>query len=209
LKSALETAVKMEADLVLIQEPREGGERDGTRVHPSFNFIRGVENEPAKCWIAVNRVSKCRVTEIKELIRECGNHVQVVEVVIPGGETIVIANVYDQWFANECLVQKAKWGEIAWQKRVIIAGDMNAHSEMWNPRAIRCRNAVFWEKLIEGEELFVWNSDEVTRSGPNALNHSIIDLILSSPNIKLNWSILGSQAAGSDHELIAWQVLAK
>ena len=137
LESALETAVKMEADLVLIQEPRKGGERDGTRAHPSFNFIRGAENEPVKCWIAVNRASKCQVTEIKELTRECSNHMQVAEVVIPGGETIVIANVYDQWFASERPVQKAKWGEIARQKRVIIAGDMNAHSDMWNPRAIR------------------------------------------------------------------------
>jgi len=137
LESALETAVKMEADLVLIQEPRKGGERDRTRAHPSFNFIRGTENEPVKCWIAVNRASKCQVTEIKELTRECSNHMQVAEVVIPGGETIVIANVYDQWFASERPVQKAKWGEIARQKRVIIAGDMNAHSDMWNPRAIR------------------------------------------------------------------------
>jgi len=47
LKSALETAVKMEADLVLIQEPRERGGRDGTRAHLNFNFIQGVENEPA------------------------------------------------------------------------------------------------------------------------------------------------------------------
>jgi len=47
------------------------------------------------------------VTEIKELTRACSNHVQVVEVVISGGETIVIANVYDQWFASERLAQKA------------------------------------------------------------------------------------------------------
>ena len=186
LEAALETAVKMEADLVLIQEPRGEKEKDGTRSHSGFSFIRGAENEPAKCWIAVNRASKCRVTEIKELTRECGNYVQVVEVVIPGGETIVIANVYDQWYASERPAQKAKWGEIAQQKRVIIAGDVNAHSEMWNPRVNRRRNAAFWEKLIEEEELFVWNSDEATRSGPNASNHSNIDLTLSSPNIELD-----------------------
>jgi len=67
VEAVLETAVRMGADLVLIQEPREGNERDGTRAHPSFKFIWGAENEPVKCWIAVNRVSRCRVTELKML----------------------------------------------------------------------------------------------------------------------------------------------
>jgi len=30
------------------------------------------------------------------LTQECQNHVQVVEVVPPGGDTIIIANVYDR-----------------------------------------------------------------------------------------------------------------
>ena len=96
LEAALETVVKMEADLVLIQEPRGEKEEDGTRSHWSFKFIRGKEGEAPKCWIAVNQASRCRVTEIKEMTRECGNHVQVVEVALPGGEIIVIANVYDR-----------------------------------------------------------------------------------------------------------------
>ena len=53
-------------------------EKDSTLSHPSFRFIRGEEGVPAKCWIAVNRASKCRVTELKEMTRECGNYVQVV-----------------------------------------------------------------------------------------------------------------------------------
>ena len=95
LEAALETAVKMEADLVLIQEPRGEKEKDGTRSHPSFTFIRGAEEDPAKCWVTVNQASRCRVTEIKEVTRECGNYAQAVEVTIPGGETFVIVNVYD------------------------------------------------------------------------------------------------------------------
>ena len=134
MEAALETAVRMEADLVLIQEPRGEKEKDGTRSHPSFNFIRGAEGEAPKCWIAVNRASRCRVTEIKEMTRECGNHVQVVEVALLGGETIVIANVYDRQRTDGGTsgrpAQKANWGEIAKQRRVIIAGDMNAHSQM-------------------------------------------------------------------------------
>jgi endonuclease/exonuclease/phosphatase (EEP) superfamily protein YafD len=97
VEAVLETAVRIKADLVLIQEPREEGEKDSTRTHPSFTFIKGAEQEPAKCWIAVNRMSRCRVTELKDMTRDCGNYVQVVEVTPPGRPTIVIANVYDQW----------------------------------------------------------------------------------------------------------------
>jgi hypothetical protein len=39
--------------------------------------------------------------------------------------------------------------------------------------------------------------------GPGAENHSIIDLTLSSPNVELNWYLLGEEATGSDYELIA------
>ena len=134
----METAVRMGADLVLIQEPRKGNERDGTRAHPSFKLIRGAENEPAKCWIAVNRASRCRVTELKMVTQECRNHVQVVEVVPPGGDAIVIANVYDRHEGRDEAnrpAQRAAWGEIAQHRRVIVAGDMNAHSKMWNPKA--------------------------------------------------------------------------
>jgi hypothetical protein len=101
MEAVLDSAVRRGADLVLIQEPRGEREKDGTRSHPSFTFIRGDEGRAAKCWIAINRASRCRVTELKELTRGCGNHVQVVEVVPPGGEAIIIANVYDQHNRSE------------------------------------------------------------------------------------------------------------
>ena len=146
---------------------------------------------------------------MKELARECANHVQVVEVVLPGGDTIIIANVYDQHDGSEAsrLAQCAAWGEITKQRKVIIAGDMNAHSKTWNPRATRNRNHIFWERLIEDEDLFVWNTEEATRMGPGAMNHSIIDLTISSPNVELNWYLLSGEVTGSDHKLIRWEVL--
>jgi len=92
----LETAVRTKADLVLIQELREEGEKDSTRSHPSFWFIRGEEAVPAKCWVAVNRASRCQVTEVKDLTRGCANYAQALEVKPPGGPSIVILNVYDR-----------------------------------------------------------------------------------------------------------------
>ena len=182
LEVLLETAVKRGADLVLIQEPRGEKEKDTTRSHPSFNFIRGKGPGPAKCYIAVNRVSKCQVTELGSLTRKCANHVQVVEVVMPGGQAVTIANVYDRHAGSEreCPAQQARWGEIASHRRVVIAGDMNAHSKLWNPMAIRPRNHIFWEELIQNHQLVIRNSQEETRMGAGANLHSIIDLTLSS-----------------------------
>ena len=145
VEAVLESAVKMGVDLVLIQEPRGEKEKDGTTSHPSFRFIKGAEGEPTKCWIAVNRASQWRVTELKHLTRKCENHVQVVEVSAPGQNMVLVANVYNRHRGGEgnCPAQKALWGEIAKAERVVIAGDMNAHSKLWNDRTTGARNNVF------------------------------------------------------------------
>jgi hypothetical protein len=150
VEAVLETAVRMEADLVFIQEPKNEGEKDSTRTHPSFTFIKGAEQDPAKCWIAVNRASRCRVTELKDLTRDYSN-VQVIEVMPVGRPTIVNANVYDQWKDRTMPAQRANWSAMARSERIIIAGDMSTHSTVWNGRAKGRSNAVFWEELIEKE----------------------------------------------------------
>jgi len=209
MEALMESAVKRDADLILIQEPQGEKEKDSTRSHPSFTFIKGEESAVLKCWIAVNWVSWCRVTELKNLVKGCRNYVQVIEVVPPGRDAIIIANVYDQEDRTKKSrrAQDSVWGEIIKYRRVIIAGDMNTHIKMWNPKAMYSRNHAFWEWLIEEEDLFVWNMEEATKMGPGAMNHSIIDLTLSSPNIELDWCLLDEEATGSDNEVLLWGVL--
>jgi len=157
IEAVLESAVKRGVDLVLIQEPRGEKERDSTRSHPSFTFIKGDEGVAGKCWIAVNQASRCRVTELKTLTQECRNHVQVVEIVPRGGDTIIIANVYDRHEGrNEANrpAQHTAWGEIAKHRRVIVAGDMNAHSKMWNPKATYSKKPHFLGAAHYGREPF-------------------------------------------------------
>jgi len=125
----------------------------------------------AKCWVAVSKESDCRVAELQEET--------VLEVARPGQEKVTLVNVYDQRRGTERPAQKAGWKKILARDRVIVAGDMNAHSGIWNPRAKARRNAAFWEELIEQYDLVVWNSEEATRAGPGATNISIIDLTLS------------------------------
>jgi len=122
----------------------------------------------------------------------------VVEVFPPGGEAIIIANVYDQGEGSEAIrpAQGAAWTEIARHRRVIVAGDMNTHSKMWNPMATGNKNHAFWEQLINEENLLVWNTEEAMRMGPGTEIHSIIVLTLSSPNMELNWCLLGKRRLG-------------
>ena len=147
MEALLESAVKKGVDLVLIQEPRGEKEKDGMRSHPSFTFIREEERVAPKCWIAVNRALRVKVMELKNLTRGCRNHVQVIEVVPLGGDAIIITNVYDQREHKQRNrpAQNVAWGEIAKHQKVIIAGDMNAHSKVWNPKATYNRNHTFWE----------------------------------------------------------------
>jgi hypothetical protein len=72
------------------------------------------------------------VTELKDLTRDCGNYVQVIEVTPPGRPTIVVANVYDQWRGGIRPAQRANWDAITQSARVIVEGDINAHSTVWN-----------------------------------------------------------------------------
>jgi len=62
MEAVLELAVKREVDLVLIQEPRTAKEKDSTRSHHSFTFIKGEKHVAAKRWIAINKASRCWVT---------------------------------------------------------------------------------------------------------------------------------------------------
>jgi len=180
LQAVLESAVQKGADLVLIQEPRGGMEKDSTRSHRSFRFIRGEKGKAVKCWVAVNRESRCQVTELKDLTRDCANYAQALEVKPPSGPSIIIVNIYDRKLyggSGERLAQRANWEAIARHNQVVIAGDMNVHSQMWNGRATSRRNASFWENLITDHSLVVWNSEEATRVGGD--NHSIIDFTLT------------------------------
>lgn len=198
MEAVLETAVRRETDLVLTQEPSGGKEKNGMRSYPRFTFIKGEEVMAAECWIAINWALGCQVMELKELATKCGNHVQVVEVVPPGGEAIIIAKMYGHHVGSKANrpAQRTAGGKIAKQCRAIIAGDINAYSRMWNPRVTYNQNRTFYEQLMEEQNLFVWNTKETMRMGLRVMNHSIIDLTLTSPNLELNWCLLDGEVTG-------------
>ena len=105
---------------------------------------------------------------------------------LPDQGMVLVANVYDRHKGGEGNrpAQKTAWGEIAKVDQVVIAGDMNAYSKMWNSRTTRpSRNNVFRERVIRDNDLLDWNMQEETRMGAGADLHSIIDLTLRSPGV--------------------------
>lgn len=87
--------------------------------------------------------------------------------------------------------------------RVLLLGDVNAHSPIWNPHCRRRKNAQPLEDLIERFDLLI--NDESERTTRPAIDGvTIIDLALST--VKLGfltlWEIPEDHPSLSDHELI-------
>ncbi len=86
---------------------------------------------------------------------------------------------------------------------MLIVGDMNAHSTMWNPHCHQKQNAGPLEKPIETYGLIV-NKDTDFPTRPSSRRLSIIDLALT--NFELGplqvWEIPEEHPSLSDHELI-------
>ena len=95
--------------------------------------------------------------------------------------------------------------------RCILAGDLNAHSTIWNPHCTILRNATFLEDHITAHELQVLNDNHETQpSRPGGTLHSIIDLTLATPAAgpDINgWRVVEDEEQGSasDHVMIAWK----
>lgn len=125
-----------------------------------------------------------------------------------------IINVYDnkigegqKWQGSSPRVRRAI-EDMSWlsliKHRVLIVGDLNAHSTMWNPHCHRRQNAGPLETLIETYELLI-NNDPDYATRPSSGGISIIDLSLTSPELGplRVWEIPEEYPSLSDHELIS------
>ena len=141
--------------------------------------------------------------DIKELYPQSGKFLRKIRMV----------NLYDNKVGRRQLwegpTNSVRWviQDIPWnlviRGRVLIAGDMNAHSPMWNPRCHQRQYAGPLEELIERYELLVNNDIDVpTRLASRGV--SIIDLALISLDLGLLrvWEIPEEYPSLSDHELI-------
>ena len=100
------------------------------------------------------------------------------------------------------VIEDMSWTSII-RGRVLIVGDVNAHSTMWNPHCRQSKNAAFLEELIESFELVV-NNDTDFLTCLLSQGISIIYLALTSPELGVLrfWEIPEEYLSWSDHELI-------
>ena len=125
----------------------------------------------------------------------------------PGRKTRIV-NVYENRVGKGCTwdggISRTRRAleDINWEPvirgRVLIAGDINAHSPVWNPHYYRRQNALVLEELIEKFDLLI--------NRPSSHNVSIIDLALSTVELGplTLWEIPEEYPALSDHELIVF-----
>lgn len=100
-------------------------------------------------------------------------------------------------------IQDIPWESVI-KRRVLILGDMNAHSPMWNPHCQTRKNAGPLEELIENYEVIVNNDPDYAARSASQGGTSTIDLALSSPELGplCLWEIPEEYPSLSDHELI-------
>ena len=109
----------------------------------------------------------------------------------PGRKTRVV-NVYDNRVGRGCTwdggihrIRRAL-EDINWEPvirgRVLIAGDINAHSPVWNPHCHRKQNASVLEELIDHFGLLI-NNEPGRSTRPISQGISVIDLALSTAEL--------------------------
>ena len=196
--AALETALSLGASMVCIQEPFIGNR---TISHSGFNLYWPAEGRNQKNIRVLTAIRKdiannvilnnrsdlashpyCLILDIKKIHPKTRKPLRKTRVV----------NMYDSLVGQGCTWQghtqvvRRAIEDICWSNiikgRVLLLGDMNAHSPSWNPHCVRRQNAGPLEDLIDKFELIVNNNtDYPTRLQSQEI--SIIDLALITASL--------------------------
>ncbi len=217
--STLEAGLGLEASVVCIQKPFLGNRSlahagfnlywpSGTGDRKDMRVLITVKRDILNKIIIENRTDLvshpyCIVLDIRERSPGSGKYSRRTRVV----------NLYYNKIGNGCAwqgssstirraIQDISWGLII-RGRVLILGDMNAHSSMWNPHCQQSINAGPLEELIKNYELIV-NNDTEFPIRPSSPGISIIDLALTNPDLGplCVWEFLEEYPSLSDYELI-------
>ena len=194
--SALEAGLGLDAGIVCIQEPFLGRKN---LAHSGFNLYWPAgthDRKDNRVLIAVRKdlLNATIVENRTDLI----SHPYGMVLDITEGDIHVrgqrrktrIVNVYDNklgerqtWQGPERRIRRAI-EDFPWQaiikRRVLIVGDMNAHSPVWNPHCHLKKNAGPLEELIDSYELIVNNDPDYATCPSSRGQLSIIDLALTS-----------------------------
>jgi hypothetical protein len=119
-------------------------------------------------------------------------------------------NVYDQ---RDVQTGERRATKLNWHRAIrqgggtTITGDMNAHSQRWDPKCRKQQDATVWEQIIDENAREIGNGDRPThhwaRNGEEG--ESTIDFALATRPIT-GWTTQDwSRATHSNHEVIEWE----
>lgn len=226
--AALETGLQQGAEIICTQEPLVRSEYS----HPGYVLYwpeQGVRKDH-RVMTAVRRdIANTYAIEARtDLINHPYFLVLDIWELAPGQarkrvRRTRIVNCYDNWLGRgrPWRGQEAhRWRaleDVDWtgvlRGRVLLAGDFNAHSTIWNPRNQTRQNAAPLEGLIEDYNLCINNDLTVATRPKKTPGESIIDLTLTTPEMGLlpTWAADNSGRTPSDHVLIVmeWTTLRK
>lgn len=160
---ALETALSVEAGIIMVQEPFIGHREIS---HSGFNFYwpQG-EKKNIRVMTAVRKdlVYKIVIDHRTDLVNHPYFMLLEIRELNPRSKRLRrktwVVNVYDNQVGRGCTwdggvyrtrraLEDINWGSVI-RGRVLIAGDINAHSPVWKPHYHQKQNACVLEKIID------------------------------------------------------------
>lgn len=202
-----EKGIESGADLIVLQEAYEGSGCVYQMSHPGYILIR-----EERTMLAVGVDTSIQMDDLGES-RGKGD-VQVFEVTDKIGVEVTVLNVYNQTCQsdNERTSTRPAKGprrdELLSAKNVVICGDFNTHSPMWNEKCSQRRDSSFLEGLVEQHNLQIINNGQTTWSTIREGKHieSIIDITLARgqgvEDISARTMIEETEEIGSDDTMI-------
>jgi hypothetical protein len=162
-----------------LQDPPR--ERQGFEIRHTAYEIR----KRKRVWMAVRKGSSLAKDEQTDLSRGANDDVMVTNVKRRGEKMARIINVYDQ---RDVQTAKRRARKLNWPRAIrqgggtIIAGNMNAPSQRWDPRRKEQHAVTFWEEIIDEYGQEIGNDDRPTHhwARNSEEGQSTIDLTLAT-----------------------------
>jgi hypothetical protein len=206
LNSACKTA-----DIILIQEVNITDPYYEV-TYPNFLLVKPPKGQ---CW------SNCTMAYISQSnpflqVTQCTDiyndlDLQVLEVSTPLIPSFLILNIYNEHYPeSHTYTIPCALTPLTLPPRCIITGDLNVHHVLWNSWVMTPWWAEELVLLIEEQCWYLLNIPDVpTYQYKNNQQMSVLDLTLALLMIvweATNWAVHDTQATGSDHKVICFEV---
>ncbi|KAJ8063433.1 hypothetical protein OCU04_008652 [Sclerotinia nivalis] len=214
-ESALQLALELNIDLILIQEPwiLSNPEKDysSTRSIAHSSFTQLFPNHPSnlrpRTLTYISKSFKPLVALAPDSPKD--PDMQIIDI-SEGNHTVQLLNIY-----NEADQAKEKGHTIerclfntSLSHHTILVGDFNSHHPWWDPFSNKSSNADQLAEWFEDHNLTIMNEPGIsTFYRTNMTNPSVLDLTLATEAISLNildWQVLPD--LGSDHLGVMFEV---